>query len=374
MTANAGRFAEFISNIRPTDAQEDALRDAHRRLRDRLSEYEPLAKYLVSTFLQGSYRRSTAVRPTTGRRSDVDIVVVTRLHESEFEPKDALSLFEGFAKKFYDGKYRIQGRSIGINMSEVDMDLVITSAPSEALTGLLKSDAVATDDELEATYGDWRLNEDWIRLDRADDVDRIHLLKQAAAKPEWQTNVLRIPNREAAQWEDTHPLEQLQRARDKSKTTNGHFLSVVKAVKWWRYFTNPNPAHPKGYPLERIVTEYCPDNITSVAEGVTETLSAIARQGSTKPFLHNYGTNEDVLKRISASDYEAFYGETVDAAAAARKAFDEPEASKSAVMWHEFFGPKFPDPPDSDGGDDGRKNGGFSERSGPSNPGPTRYA
>lgn len=371
MTANAGRFAEFISNIRPTDAQEDALRDAHRRLRDRLAEYDPLAKYLVSTFLQGSYRRSTAVRPTTGRRSDVDIVVVTKLHESEFEAKDALALFEEFAKAFYAGKYRVQGRSIGISMSNVDMDLVITSAPSEAIMGLMKTDAITADDELDATFGDWRLNEAWVRLDRRDDPARVVLLKEAAAKPEWQAKPLRIPNRDAAKWEDTHPLEQLQRARDKNKATSGHFLNVVKAVKWWRYYKRPNPAQPKGYPLERIITEYCPDGIDSVAKGVTETLEAIARQGAIKPFLANYGTNEDVLKRIEPDDYKAFHGDAAADAIAARTALEEREASKSAAMWREFFGPKFPEPEDVEGGPG---KGGFSDRDGPSNPGPTRYA
>jgi hypothetical protein len=302
----------------------------------------------------------------------VDIVVVTRLHESEFEAKDALGLFEGFAKKFYDGKYRVQGRSIGITMSNVDMDLVITSAPSEAVMGLLKSDAVTADDELEATYGDWRLNEAWIRLDRRDDGAGTVLLKEAGAKPEWQSMPLRIPNRDVAKWEDTHPLEQLQRARDKNKATNGWFLNVVKAVKWWRYHTQVIPAHPKAYPLERIVTEYCPDGVDSVAKGFTETLEAIARQGASKPFLANYGTNEDVLKRVEADDYSAFHGEVARDAGAARAALSEPEASKSAAMWRALFGPKFPEPPDDPGG--GPSKGGFADRDGPSNPGPTRYA
>ncbi|HET7539676.1 MAG TPA: hypothetical protein VFK05_07385 [Polyangiaceae bacterium] len=372
MTSNAGRFAEFTSSIRPTDSQQEALKDAHHRLRDRLREYEPVAKYLVSTFLQGSYRRSTAVRPTTGRRSDVDIVVVTKLHESEFEPKDALSLFEDFARKFYAGKYRLQGRSIGITMSNVDMDLVINSAPSEALIGLMTSDSITADDELEDTYADWRLNEAWVRLDGRDSAQRMLLLNEAATRQEWQMKSLRIPNRDVAKWEDTHPLEQLQRARDKNKATSGHFLNVVKAVKWWRYRAQVNTPHPKGYPLERIVTEYCPDGIDSIAKGFTETLENIAQRGPGKPFLANYGTNEDVLKRVVADDYRAFHSDAERDAIAARRALDEPDQAKSAMMWREFFGPKFPDPPEDASG--GSSRGGFSDRTGPSNPGPTRYA
>ena len=44
---------------------------------------EDLKDIIVTTFLQGSYRRSTAVRPKQGKRSDVDIVVVTKLDKEE---------------------------------------------------------------------------------------------------------------------------------------------------------------------------------------------------------------------------------------------------------------------------------------------------
>ena len=65
-------FETFLSEIRPTQNQREALQIGHKTLRDRLNEDEGLKKAFVSDFLQGSYRRATAVRPKNDRRSDVD--------------------------------------------------------------------------------------------------------------------------------------------------------------------------------------------------------------------------------------------------------------------------------------------------------------
>jgi hypothetical protein len=289
MAANSSAFSEFLSNIRPTEAQEDALQDGHKRLRERLHDYEPLKDVVFSDFLQGSYRRSTSLRPTGDRRSDVDIVLVTKLHESEWTPGRALDLFKGFAEKHYAGKYRMQGRSIGISMSAVDMDLVITSAPAEAALGVVKLEALVSDDELEDAP-DLRLNDRYIGLSRRQDATP-RLLKEAAEQPEWKVAPLRIPDREAERWEDTHPVAQLQYTRDKNAACSRHFLGVVRAIKWWRYDQFPKMGHPRSYPLERIVSEFCPDGIGSVAEGVTLTLECVFRDDPT--------VGSDAVRRVT---------------------------------------------------------------------------
>ena len=72
-------FKDFLKEIRPTQNQRNDARNGVRVLRERLLADEVLSPYIVSTFLQGSHRRATAVRPHEGERSDVDLVVVTRL-------------------------------------------------------------------------------------------------------------------------------------------------------------------------------------------------------------------------------------------------------------------------------------------------------
>ena len=137
MSAVPSYFKDFLSNIRLSDNQVSDLKTGHTTLRKRLETDETLSKIIVSTFLQGSYRRSTAVKPKNGNKSDVDVIVVTKLDSEEYTPEEALDLFVPFLDKYYKGKYRIQGRSIGISLSYVDLDIVPTSAPSESETGIL---------------------------------------------------------------------------------------------------------------------------------------------------------------------------------------------------------------------------------------------
>ena len=99
--------------------------------------------------MQGSYRRSTAVKPKNGNKSDVDVIVVTKLDSEEYTPEEALDLFVPFLDKYYNGKYRIQGRSIGISLSYVDLDIVPTSAPSESETGILQDEAIISEYTIE---------------------------------------------------------------------------------------------------------------------------------------------------------------------------------------------------------------------------------
>ena len=142
-------FNDFLKNIRLTENQVSELKAAHTTLRRRLEADEDLKDIVETTFLQGSYRRATAVRPRQGKRSDVDIIVVTKLDKETVTPEEALDIFEPFLKKYYDGKYRKQGRSWGIEMTHVDLDVVPTSAPSLAEQVLLENMAVLSDDDLE---------------------------------------------------------------------------------------------------------------------------------------------------------------------------------------------------------------------------------
>src|SRR5690242_13792262 len=141
-------FEEFLAEVRPTQSQRSDAKKGHETLRDRLNSDEGLRPILVSDFLQGSYKRSTAVRPKGDRKSDVDIIVVTKLSEDDCTPSQAMDVFKPFLNKYYEGKWKQQGRSFGIELSYVKLDLVVTAAPSEAETGLLKSAAVMSDDDL----------------------------------------------------------------------------------------------------------------------------------------------------------------------------------------------------------------------------------
>lgn len=347
-------FSDFLKEIRPTQNQKDDCKTGHKTLRSRLNADEGLKSVIVSTFLQGSYRRATAIRPKEDSRSDVDIIVVTRIDKDEYsDPNKAMDLFVPFLKCYYSGKYRRQGRSFGIELSYVDLDLVITSAPSESEQNsneIYASKAVITDDTPE-DVDDWRLVKSWVPMNER--ISGKYDLLTALKEPEWKTEPLWIPNRDAGEWELTHPLEQIKWTWGKNARCNKHYVNVVKAIKWWQRI-NYKDDNPRGYPLEHLIGECCLDGIKSVAESVTLTLETIVSNykedidDGEKPYLPDRGVPEhDVFARVEVGEFAEFYEHVTSAAKIAREALDADAIALSAKKWRELFGEKFPLPPDS---------------------------
>ena len=132
-------FIDFLSAIRPTEHQTKRMGEEHTKLQGLLRQDDKLKPILVTTFIQGSYRRHTALRAANGEQCDVDVVAVTRLDKRTVPPNIALDAFKPFLEKHYKGKYKAQGRSWGIEVDEtVKLDLVPTAAPSESMLLLLE--------------------------------------------------------------------------------------------------------------------------------------------------------------------------------------------------------------------------------------------
>lgn len=379
-------FTDFLADIRPQANHKEEYKTGHRTLRKRLNEDEKLSPIIVNTFLQGSYRRATAIRPHKDKRADVDVVVVTTLHQDDYTPDEAMDLFTQFLDKHYKDKYTRQGRSIAINLSYIDLDLVITSAPSETERTALKSASVSAEESLEEA-DDWRLVPAWVGFSERTYTGSIErMLELARKQAEWKLEPLYIPDRDAKCWEPTHPLEQIKWTRDKNSACNKHYVNVVKAIKWSRRVNYETPKYPKGYPLEHIIGYCCPDNISSVAQGVTLTLEAITSEfaghaaSKTVPELCDHGVpSHNVLHRITADDFATFYEQIKAASLVARRALDAESEKESAKAWQELFGSRFPDPPKdkNDGGDGGnstKNSGGFTPRTSTSSIGGGRYA
>lgn len=355
-------FTDFLKEIRPTAGQKKKMRTEHRKLRDLLIDDKDLSPIIVSTFIQGSYRRFTGNKPLSGSACDVDIIAVTTMSEEDYTPKAALERFRPFLKKNYPEQYTLQGRSWKITPdSEISLDLVPTSAPSEVVRESLKS--------TRASEWDFPDEDDW-----ADATVRNALLLEAKAAEQWKSEPLRIPDHEAEIWDDTHPLEQIRWTWQKSKNTNAHYVNVVKCMKRWRQVKRPTPKYPKSYPLEHMIGDCCPDEIGSVALGVTrafEIMEDLYRPYVNRkevPALGDRGVpSHNVLKRVSVADFASFMGHVADAARLARTALDATTVSESAKKWRELFGDEFPEAPDDGGGGGGSSGGGgYTPRSKPS--------
>lgn len=374
-------FSDFLKRIRPSKELRDKMRDEHQLLRDRLKKDEDLGPVIVGTFIQGSYRRFTGVKPGPGSQADVDVVAVTSMSESQYTPRLALDRFIPFLKEHYPNKYTAQGRSWAIDVnSDVSLDLVPTSAPSEAVVESLRQTNASLwnlpeePDALEPTaYGQLL----WDGVIRSSS-----LVTKATLNTQWKSEPLRIPDREAGNWDDTHPLEQIRWTWNKSSATEGHYVNVVKSLKWWRKDTQPQPKYPKSYPLEHMIGDCCPDDIASVAIGVTRSLEVMEEtyrpfvNTRQVPFLADRGEpGHNVLHRVTVEDFAAFLDHVKDASAIARKALDAQTVKESADLWRELLGDEFPKAPDDDSGGGGNSSsGGFTPRTKVSTPSEGRFA
>jgi hypothetical protein len=363
-------FIDFLAAIRPTESQTRQMSKAHTELQKRLQADEKLKPLVVNTFIQGSYRRHTALKACNGERCDVDVVVVTRFDKKVVPPQAALNAFVPFLEEHYRDKYEPQGRSWGITVNEtVKLDLVPTAAPSESMLRLFEG----------RTIGPWfERGEQLFNERQRPEVDPIvEALRSLRAKDEkWMLEPLDIPDREAQKWDQTHPLAQIDWTVEKNGRTNGHYINVVKAVKWWRREHEPRPKYPKSYPLEHLLGENSPDGTKGVAIGIVRSLeNALTRYApdvaaGRVPYLHDHGfppeeRTHNVMGRVSPDDFAGFYAKMKKAAGVARKALDCTSMHESSKLWQELFGDEFPEaPPDAGGDDDGGSGGkgGFTPR------------
>jgi hypothetical protein len=357
-------FSDFLRNIRPTEKQrEDAIR-AHRRLRELLIADSDLDRYVIATFLQGSYRRATDIKPAQEKKSDVDIIAVTNMDKTQFpDGARALDEFRVFLDKYYRGQYEPQAHSWGVIDGDVELDLVPTSAPSEAVIhefSQIRESGAAVEPGL-TMFGEIR---------------KALSIKEAAAAlgDRWKSEPLEIPDRARQSWERTHPLAQIEWTLEKNDRCNSHYVNVVRAVKWW-WLHQAGKVQPKSYLLEAVVGETCPNGITSIAQGFAATAEQIREkyqpgvQAQRVPFVADHGLpGNNVLARLEFDDFYAFYSSIAEIAQAARAALASTDRTDSIRRWHEIFGDEFPM-------DDGGKGpGGYEPPTRPAEPRRERFA
>ena len=53
-------------------------------------------KLLVESFLQGSYARSTCIKPAPGKKVDVDVIVVTNIDHDTVSAQEAFAIITPF--------------------------------------------------------------------------------------------------------------------------------------------------------------------------------------------------------------------------------------------------------------------------------------
>ncbi|WP_412026487.1 SMODS domain-containing nucleotidyltransferase [Deinococcus yunweiensis] len=343
-------FDEFDRLIRPKADILKAAQRAHLDVRRRIGNDSEISRVHVADFLQGSYARHTMVEPPLDEhgdpeKADVDIILVTSISE-ETTPQQVLELTRQWLEREYgEGTAEIQSRSVKLSLPDVEVDLVPTSAPSEAVKASLKR------------YADETARMETRSADPGDDVldpDEVFGPSRASADDQWTQEPLRIPDVYAHCWEDTHPLATLEFTVDKNRRCDRRFLRVARALKWWRRqtFKTDGNKHPKSYPVEHMAGDHCPDDFSSIAEGLTLTLEGLRDAYAdyyphSKPELPPRGLNQskaDVISRLTQEDFNAFYEGLRDAATLARNALEAATPEDAGACWHTMLGEKFPKP------------------------------
>jgi hypothetical protein len=196
MTPNA-RFIEFLQDIEPSATTVSSASSSHQALQDFLRNHEGFKEKHVETFLAGSYRRDTAIRPRRENgvtaRPDVDIFVITN-HKADESPDSVLDFLEDAVREGYSEVKR-QRRSLCVTTAGADMDIVPL----------------------------------------IEDGDRF-LIPDCALK----------------EWVVTNPPKHTEWTTQINDQASGRFKPLAKIMKWWRRLHPTTGKHPKGFVLECI--------------------------------------------------------------------------------------------------------------------------
>lgn len=301
-------FSTFLSNIEPdVDMRAEAI-DAHESVREWLANHKTFGAVHVETFLAGSYRRKTSVTPI----KDVDIVVVCTM--SEYDPHDPKKVLTKLKAALDDNKkYKTRTtprrRSIQIELSRIDMDIVPTVAPD------------GTDEPL------------------------------------------LIPDRDVTQWFRTNPkghiawTQKLNADTRSGENDKGRFVPLVKMARWWKSEQLRSKRHPKGHMMELMAGCYHDPDTRDWADvfiaWVERTVTALKpfRDAEIVPVFSDPGLPGETIKTgMELKDFTRFYDALELTLPKATRARDlaATDMKASAKLWREIFGHAFPMPDDDD--------------------------
>lgn len=300
-------FETFLHNIEPEPDAVAYAQEAHKPVRNALTEDEKFGQYVENTFLYGSYKRHTAV----GDIKDVDIVVLTNFDISDpaNTPQSVLRKLKAALARHYDDPENpeYQRRSIRINdplphRPEVTMTLDII--PAVAVNG--------------------------------------------------EDQPLRVPDREVKQWIESHPKGHIAAttALNAEGLGNGKFVPLAKIMKWWWKYQcevrqpDVERPKPKGFWIECLTGQCFDPNQSDWADHFIAVLAAIkARYENVTepPQLPDPGLPGHTVKtNMTMEEFQIFIMAVTESLTTAVAARDEQDKVQSSVLWRELFGDEFP--------------------------------
>jgi hypothetical protein len=296
MTPNSV-FQDFLRDIEPSRTTKAWASSAHKTLRDFLSRHAEFGKVHKKTFLSGSYKRDTAIRPKAveGKveRPDVDIIVLTNHTLADSPVAVVDSLYKAVRSGY--SNVRKQQRSVGVETEQASMDVVPIIAP----------------------YGD--------------------------------AGSFYIPDRKLEKWVETNPPRHTQWTTETNDAAGGRFKPLVKLIKWWRRENPTLSKRPKGFVMECIAAECMDMDETHYGQLFAKTLEAVVSRYHLSVVLERVPHIDDpgvpgnsVTDGMTFAAFEGFYRKAEAHASKAREALAEEDPEKATKLWREIFGDRFP--------------------------------
>lgn len=295
------QFQLLLSDIEPSATTKSNASSAHTSLRAHLEQHETFSQYYLSTFLSGSYKRNTAIRPISVSgvvtRPDVDTIAVTSHTLSDCQSVVLELLYSALEDKYGASCLTLNRRSVHVETSLADMDVVPIIAPSG----------------IEGT--------------------------------------LYLPDRDLKQWLETNPPGHTTWTTEMNEKSDGRFKPLVKLTKWWRRENPTRSKKPKGFVLECIVAECMDPGETQYAELFVGTLETVVSRyqayimARIVPWITDPGVpTNSVTSKVSFEEFEGFYNKVKKHAEIGRRAINETDEEKALVLWRQIFGDRFPAP------------------------------
>ena len=262
--AKQSDFNKFLSNIEPSSSTVSYISSVQNTLRDYLKKHKTYSDVYVDSFLSGSYAKHTSIRPAKDdKKRDVDIIVVTG-HSSSKDSSDVLTeLFDVLQESSTYESAEIHHHSIGIELSQVSVDVV----------------PVIQDEE---------------------DADLYY-----------------VCDSETGEWIKTDPKGHKSWSTQVNQDNHGEYKPLVKIFKWWRRINCPSEVrYPKGITLEKLIADNIGDSERSTEDLVISTMqniiSAYKEEFADKgivPFLADPSekvAENDLLAGYSSNDFSQF--------------------------------------------------------------------
>lgn len=302
------QFAKLLNDIEPSRTTKQNAAKAHSELRDYLASHETYQRVHVSTFLAGSYRRDSAIRPRTkygvADRPDIDIIVVTN-HTRNDNPEAVINELFLVLKQRYTS-HRKQGRSVGVFTTLADMDVVPVIEETDLFGNV----------------------------------------------------VMYVPDRERKIWVRTNPAGHTQWTTEVNKRAGERFKPLVKLLKWWRRENpwwndnTPSPQRkPKGFQLECIVAECMSYSETqwdelfvTLLERIRDGYALYVALGVVPTVQDPAVPGNDVMAGVEPEVFKRFHNIMDEHATMGRRAIEleETNPAEALALWRKIFGPRFP--------------------------------